>query len=89
MPEKADGDDVGSLAALIDVGFQKRLRRLGTPSRGGSGALHDESVIRLLVEAAADATEDDELAIRALQEAMRKKGLTEEGYLHPVMTNDE
>lgn len=77
MPDDAasQGDDVQSLKAVVEEGFQKRLRRLGKPFRGTSQTLHDESVLQMLVESAADATEDDELAIRVLQELMHDKGL--------------
>ncbi|NLW49218.1 MAG: hypothetical protein GXY85_00035 [Candidatus Brocadiaceae bacterium] len=68
-------DDVQALKTKVEDGFQKRLRRLGKPVRGRSGALHNESFVRMLVESAADATADDEMAIRLLQESLQEKNM--------------
>ena len=83
---QAHDDDIQSLKATVEDGFQKRLRRLGKPFQGTSRTLHDESVLQLLVESAADATADDELAIRAVQGLMREKGL--EPRPHDVLQSE-
>ena len=75
VPNQAKDDQTQSLKATVEDGFQKRLRRLGKLFRGTSQTLHNESVLQLLVESAADATQDDELAIQVLQELMQEKGL--------------
>jgi hypothetical protein len=86
MPSQGPGDQMRSLKATVEDGFQKRLRRLGKPRRGTSQILHNESVIQILVESAADATEDDELAIRVVQELMAEKGL--EPRPHDVLQSE-
>jgi hypothetical protein len=86
VPRQGQDDEMQSLKASVEDGFQKRLRRLWKPFRGTSQTLHDESVLQMLVESAADATEDDELAIQALQELMHDKGL--EPRPHDVLQSE-
>jgi hypothetical protein len=68
-------DTVEAVKAAIEAGVRERLEGLAEPGRVIPRALPDEHLIRLMIELAAEATADDELAISALQEAMRERGM--------------
>jgi hypothetical protein len=74
-PNREHCQGVQALKAAIEAGLRERLAGLGEPGRVIPRGMPDEYVVRLLIEVAADASTDDEQAIRALQEIMRERGM--------------